>query len=74
MIFIDIEKAKEIAHTKRRNDRASEFAPLDIEATIPFLSTKAEEKRQVLREKYAEIQKEIDNAKTPEEIKLAANM
>ena len=38
MIQINIEKAKEIAHTHRRAARAAEFAPLDVQATIPSLA------------------------------------
>ncbi len=74
MITINIDKAKEIAHNKRRKDRAVEFAPLDVEASIPMLAESAESKRAAIREKYALIQENIDNAKTPEEVKLAANM
>ncbi len=35
MITINIDKAKAIAHDKRRQARSAEFAPLDIKATIP---------------------------------------
>jgi len=35
MITVNIDKAKAIAHDKRRAARAAEFAPLDIKATIP---------------------------------------
>jgi len=35
MITINMTKAKEIAHDKRRAARSAEFAPLDIKATIP---------------------------------------
>ena len=69
MITIDINKAKEIAHSKRRGARAVEFAPLDIQATIPSLATQAEAERQVIRDKYAAIQTQIDAANTVEELK-----
>ena len=69
MITIDIVKAKDIAHGKRREARAAEFAPLDIQATIPAMAAQAEEQRQALRDKYAAIQTDIDAATTVDEIK-----
>ncbi len=69
MIQIDISKAKEIAHSKRREARAEEFKPLDIQATIPTLAEQAESERQLVRDKYAAIQTEIDAATTAEELK-----
>jgi hypothetical protein len=62
MISIDMTKAKDIAHDKRRAARSAEFAPLDIKATIPAEATAAEEARQAVRQKYAEIQTDIDTA------------
>ena len=62
MITINIDKAKAISHDKRRAARSSEFAPLDIKATIPSEAAQAEADRQVIREKYAAIQTEIDAA------------
>jgi hypothetical protein len=62
MISIDMTKAKDIAHEKRRAARSAEFAPLDIKATIPGEATAAEEARQTVRQKYAEIQTNIDAA------------
>lgn len=67
----DIEKCKLIAHEKRRIARATEFAPLDIEATIPAKAADAETKRQVIREKYDAIQSAIDAATDVAEIKAA---
>ena len=61
-IVIDLTKAKDIAHDKRRAARSAEFAPLDIKATIPAEATAAEEARQTVRQKYAEIQTNIDAA------------
>lgn len=61
-IVIDLTKAKDIAHDKRRAARSAEFAPLDIKATIPAEATAAEEARQAVRQKYAEIQTNIDAA------------
>lgn len=62
MISVNIEKAKHIAHDKRRAARAAEFAPLDIEATIPAKAIEAEAKRQAIRDKYADLQTKIDIA------------
>lgn len=72
MITINITKAKNIAHEKRRTARAAEFAPLDVQATVPSLAVAAEAGRQVIRDKYAVMQTAIDKAATPEEIKTAA--
>ena len=69
MITIDINKAKEISHSKRREARAEEFKPLDIQATIPTLAEQAEAERQVVREKYAAIQAEINDAVTVDDLK-----
>lgn len=61
-IVVNIDKAKAIVHDKRRAARAAEFAPLDIEATIPAKAAEAEAKRQAIRDKYAELQQQIDAA------------
>ena len=60
MIIINLDKAKAIAHDKRRAKRAEEFAPLDIKATIPAEAAAAEAARQVIRDKYAALQSAID--------------
>jgi hypothetical protein len=62
MITVNLDKAKSIAHDKRRAARTKEFAPLDIKATIPAEATEAEAARQVVRDKYATIQTNIDSA------------
>jgi hypothetical protein len=62
MISIDMTKAKDIAHKKRREARSAEFAPLDIKATIPSEAQAAEAARQAVRQKYAEMQTDIDAA------------
>jgi hypothetical protein len=62
MIKVDITKAKDIAHAKRRAVRSAEFAPLDIKATIPAEAIEAETQRQAVRDKYAVIQNDIDAA------------
>lgn len=69
MITINIDKAKAIAHDKRRAARSEEFKPLDIKATIPSEAAQAEAARQVVREKYAQMQVEIDTAQTVNQIK-----
>ena len=71
MITINIDKAKAIAHDKRREARAEEFKPLDIKATIPSEAVAAEEARVVVRDKYATMQTAIDAATTVDEIKGA---
>ena len=71
MITINIEKAKTIAHDKRREARSAEFAPLDIKATIPSEATTAEAARAAIRVKYATMQTAIDSASTIDEIKAA---
>ncbi len=62
MISINIDKAKTIAHDKRRAARSAEFAPLDVKATIPSEAAAAEAARQAVREKYATVQTSIDAA------------
>jgi Spy/CpxP family protein refolding chaperone len=69
MISIDMTKAKDIAHEKRRAARTTEFAPLDIKATIPSEAAAAEAARQAIREKYATLQAQMNAAQTPEELK-----
>lgn len=71
MININVNKAKDIAHDIRRAKRAEEFAPLDVQATIPSQASAAESARQVIRDKYAAMQTQINSASTPEEIKTA---
>jgi predicted nucleic acid-binding Zn-ribbon protein len=69
MITINLNKAKEIAHDKRRAARSAEFAPLDIKATIPSEAAAAEAARQAIREKYATLQAQMDAAQTADELK-----
>ena len=68
-IVIDLNKAKSIAHEKRRAARSDEFAPLDIKATIPSEAQAAETDRQAVRNKYATMQTQMDAATTVEELK-----
>lgn len=74
MIQINIGKAKSIAHDMRRAARAEEFAPLDIQATIPAKAVEAEAARQSIRDKYAVMQTKIDDADTADEIKQALGL
>ena len=69
MIRINLDKAKVIAHDKRRAVRAEEFAPLDIEATIPAKAAMAEAKRQNIRDKYDALQTQIDACASPDALK-----
>lgn len=71
MISIDLVKAKAIGHDLRRQRRAAEFAPLDVEVTIPARAAQAEAAREIIRETYATMQAQIDAASTPDEIKVA---
>jgi len=61
---VNINKAKELVHDRRRQARSTEFAPYDeiIAKQIPFEAEKAEAARQAIREKYAVMQQEIDDA------------
>ena len=69
MINVNLNKAREISHDKRRNKRAELFKQLDLEATIPTLAEQAEEQRQVIRDEFAVIQTEIDNAESVDQLK-----
>jgi hypothetical protein len=71
MITINLDKAKAIAHDKRRAARAAEFAPLDIKATIPSEAVAAEAARQAVRDKYAVVQAAIDAASDVNALKVA---
>jgi hypothetical protein len=74
MITININKAKAIAHDKRREARAEEFKPHDeiIMKQIPGAdATEAETARAAIRTKYTEMQTAIDSATTVEQIKSA---
>ena len=74
MIVININKAKTIAHDKRREARAEEFKPHDeiIMKQIPGAdATEAEAARAAIRTKYSEMQTAIDSASTVDAIKAA---
>jgi hypothetical protein len=68
MIKINLQKAKAIAHDKRRAARSEEFKPWDVKATIPAEANAAEAERQKIRDKYAALQAEMDAAKSVEEL------
>ena len=72
MIIINIDKAKDIAHEKRRVARAEEFKPHDevIMKQIPGNDmAEAETARQAIRNKYEELQTQMNEAQTVEELK-----
>jgi hypothetical protein len=75
-LIVDVTKAKAIGHDMRRAARAEEFKPFDeaIAKQIPGAADGAEAERQVIRDKYAAIQVEIDVAETLDEIKSALNI
>lgn len=65
-LSVDLQEAKGIAHERRRAKRAAEFAPLDVEATVPALAVSAEVKRQRVRDKYDILQRDINAAASVE--------
>ena len=62
-------KAKAIAHDFRRAKRNADFAPLDVQATIPAQAAAAETARQAIRDADAIKQAAIDAATTEAELK-----
>ena len=75
-VGVDIPKAKLAAHKKRRAAREAEFRPHDalIAKQIPNMDTSgAEASRQVIRDKYATIQSNIDACTTAEQIQTICN-
>lgn len=74
MITVNIDKAKAIAHDRRRVARAEEFKPHDdlIMKQIPGAdAVAAEAARAAIRAKYSDMQNQIEAAVTPDEIKTA---
>jgi hypothetical protein len=72
VITINLTKAKDIAHEKRRAARAEEFKPYDemIMKQIPSVDAQqAEAARQAIREKYTTLQAQMDAAQTADELK-----
>ena len=73
-VAVDLGKAKDIGHDKRRAARTEAFAPFDeiIAKQIPGADAlAAEAARQGIRDRYAEVQVAIDAAADPDEIKAA---
>ncbi len=70
-IGINIDRAKALAHDLRRRARDKDFAPLDRKVTIPTEAAAAEAQRQQVREKYAQVQQEIDSAQSVEDLSAA---
>ena len=76
-LTVDFQKAKVIAHEKRRAMRSSELAPLDeiIAKQIPGNNPQqVESQRQVIRDKYAAMQAAIDAAQDVAGIKSALGL
>lgn len=71
MIVINFDKAKEIAHEKRRIARSAEFAPYDevIIKQIPGEIKAAEKMRKEIRSRYENIQEKVNNAADLDELK-----
>ena len=73
-VAVDLGKAKDIGHDKRRAARTEAFAPFDeiIAKQIPGAdAAEAEAARAEIRSKYANVQLAIDAAADPDEIKAA---
>ena len=71
MINVNLDKAKDIAHTFRRNQRAELFKPLDVVAAIPHLAEQTEAKRSEIRDRFARYQDDIDKASCVDSLKAA---
>jgi cephalosporin hydroxylase len=70
-ITINLDRAKTISHDIRRQKRSEEFDPLDqvIMRQIPGTDVVAiEAERQLIRDKYAEIQINIDSAQDSDQL------
>jgi len=75
-IIIDVEKAKSIAHSRRRLQRDIELKPFDeiISKQIPGISTDlVEAERQKIRDKFSILQENINKASSVEEILKTLN-
>lgn len=72
-IVINLDKAKEITHAKRREVRAEEFKPFDsiIALQIPGSNhDAAEAERMLIRAKYDIIQQDINNCTNVDSLKV----
>lgn len=65
----DLALAKSQSHVYRRQARDKEFEPWDRKVTVPSEATAAEAQRQVIRDKYAQIQVDIDAASNTQELR-----
>jgi hypothetical protein len=77
MIVVNMSKAVNIAHDLRRAARAKEFEPYDniIAKQIPGTAFQdAEAARQAIRDKYTQMQTQLDAAQSPEELKSALSL
>lgn len=74
-ITINMDKAKTIGHKLRREKRESELAPLDAQVNHAVGNdaqvATLEARRQVIRDKYAKAQEDIDAASTTNAIMAA---
>lgn len=71
MISINLEKARNIAHSVRRKMRDEEMKPFDdiIAKQIPGNSfQQTESQREVIRKKYEAVQRKIDSASSAQEL------
>lgn len=71
MFKINLAKAKEIVHQKRRIARAMEFAPYDeiVMKQIPGEIKSAEKERKLIRTKYEKIQEQVDQTENLQDLK-----
>ena len=69
-VSTDLEGSRVIAHEYRRLSRDIEMQPLDVKVTIPGEMEVAEASRADLRIQYADVQTQIDEAKTVEELEV----
>jgi hypothetical protein len=72
VITINLSKAKSISHDIRRARRAEEFAPYDavIATRVPGADLDAAEAaRQAIRERYARLQAQLEQAQSPDELR-----
>lgn len=68
-VEIDMSRAKNVAHARRRFRRSERMKPHDRDATIPVKAVEAEAARQVIRDADAALQVELDAALNPTQLK-----
>jgi len=77
MITINLDQAKSISHDIRRQKRSEEFKPLDevIMKQIPGTDVQAvEAQRQLIRDKYASLQTQIDASDSIDSLTLVVKL